>query len=130
MASSSWLGSDKVNNLLKATIFQHDCAVMLIELKNTILKMKHMDKGASSQHLEPRPHEKSNGTDQFESNSSDCDPTRAVLVLNLDRSIPENTLREGLIGLFSIYGIVTSVEVTTPFPGTSPSCHSAQTARA
>jgi hypothetical protein len=94
---------------------------MLIELKNTILKMKHLDNAAPSGHFskEPRPHETLNMTEYAVPKSEDGDQTRAVLVLNLDSSMPDHMLKEGLIGLFSIYGTVTSVEMATPFPGIS-----------
>ena len=52
-------------------------------------------------------------TGTAEENEQSC----AVLVLNLENSMEENVLKEGLLGLLSIYGIVNRVELAMPFSG-------------
>ena len=114
-------GSDTVDQLFNGTIFQHDCALMLIDLRNVVLKMRQAFDCFSFQQLIGEPCASiSNRGENFldetgtaEENEQSC----AVLVLNLENSMEENVLKEGLLGLLSIYGIVNRVELAMPFSG-------------
>ena len=112
------VGSDTINQLFNGTIFQHDCSLMLIDLKDIIINLKR--ECASEMHLpndtKKVDHTKHNRHDpefgQFQQGDL-C----AIHVLNLDRNMPEKVLKEGLLGLLSIYGIVVRVDLAFPFTG-------------